>query len=98
MMNVDALWMENGIVLVWEWGVKDSEEVPVNYTQLPDAIPNWKPEINGYALERTPVFVEDLDTLGRGSHGGRSEEHTSELQSQFHLVCRLLLEKKKKKR
>src|SRR5689334_24189887 len=33
------------------------------------------------------------------SHGApcplRSEEHTSELQSQFHLVCRLLLEKKK---
>src|SRR5438309_2655170 len=28
--------------------------------------------------------------------GERSEEHTSELQSQFHLVCRLLLEKKKK--
>src|SRR5689334_24251008 len=28
----------------------------------------------------------------------RSEEHTSELQLQFHLVCRLLLEKKKKKR
>src|SRR5689334_23721414 len=28
--------------------------------------------------------------------GSRSEEHTSELQSQFHLVCRLLLEKKKK--
>src|SRR5689334_24316556 len=27
--------------------------------------------------------------------GHRSEEHTSELQSQFHLVCRLLLEKKK---
>src|SRR5689334_24795415 len=27
----------------------------------------------------------------------RSEEHTSELQSQFHLVCRLLLEKKKKR-
>src|SRR6266481_6036481 len=32
-------------------------------------------------------FHQDLD---------RSEEHTSELQSQFHLVCRLLLEKKKK--
>src|SRR5438309_1721665 len=28
----------------------------------------------------------------------RSEEHTSELQSQFHLVCRLLLEKKKTNR
>src|SRR2546422_2243808 len=29
--------------------------------------------------------------------GQRSEEHTSELQSRLHLVCRLLLEKKKKK-
>src|SRR6266550_6245076 len=29
--------------------------------------------------------------------GHRSEEHTSELQSRLHLVCRLLLEKKKKK-
>src|SRR5688572_32345779 len=30
-------------------------------------------------------------------HVGRSEEHTSELQSQSNLVCRLLLEKKKKR-
>src|SRR5207253_10075237 len=29
--------------------------------------------------------------------GGKAEEHTSELQSRGHLVCRLLLEKKKKK-
>src|SRR5258705_2083235 len=33
----------------------------------------------------------------RGPGRGRSEEHTSELQSLRHLVCRLLLEKKKKK-
>src|SRR2546422_4533296 len=32
-----------------------------------------------------------------GSSEGRSEEHTSELQSRLHLVCRLLLEKKKKR-
>src|SRR5205814_9788517 len=32
----------------------------------------------------------------RGRRGPRSEEHTSELQSLRHLVCRLLLEKKKK--
>src|SRR5205809_4569852 len=31
----------------------------------------------------------------RGSGDARSEEHTSELQSRLHLVCRLLLEKKK---
>src|SRR2546422_1256901 len=35
-----------------------------------------------------------LEALERGV---RSEEHTSELQSRLHLVCRLLLEKKKKK-
>src|SRR5439155_21600133 len=35
-------------------------------------------------------------SLSNGSHTLRSEEHTSELQSRGHLVCRLLLEKKKK--
>src|SRR5687768_17707066 len=35
--------------------------------------------------------------LGRFDLDGRSEEHTSELQSRLHLVCRLLLEKKKNK-
>src|SRR2546422_8490320 len=34
----------------------------------------------------------------RADRGNRSEEHTSELQSRLHLVCRLLLEKKKKRR
>src|SRR2546422_6796586 len=34
----------------------------------------------------------------RHLHVLRSEEHTSELQSRLHLVCRLLLEKKKKKK
>src|SRR5207244_11851851 len=38
-----------------------------------------------------PQFLADLKV------GSRSEEHTSELQSPDHLVCRLLLEKKKKK-
>src|SRR5437868_9918044 len=35
-------------------------------------------------------------SFGSCSAGSRSEEHTSELQSRFDLVCRLLLEKKKK--
>src|SRR2546422_5119430 len=33
-----------------------------------------------------------------GARARRSEEHTSELQSRLHLVCRLLLEKKKKQK
>src|SRR2546429_4725366 len=36
--------------------------------------------------------------LLRERRGWRSEEHTSELQSRLHLVCRLLLEKKKEER
>src|SRR5437870_13243680 len=44
----------------------------------------------------------DPPTIGERSHvprpETRSEEHTSELQSRGHLVCRLLLEKKKKKK
>src|SRR5258708_22314760 len=38
-----------------------------------------------------------LPRLRSGEHVPRSEEHTSELQSPDHLVCRLLLEKKNKK-
>src|SRR2546422_7050238 len=42
--------------------------------------------------------VEDHDHVGLRdlARRARSEEHTSELQSRLHLVCRLLLEKKKK--
>src|SRR5258708_22564137 len=43
------------------------------------------------------VLLQLLDLVFRGAENEiRSEEHTSELQSPDHLVCRLLLEKKKK--
>src|SRR5438552_13354363 len=45
------------------------------------------------------IFISKLDSAGNFTWakrlGGRSEEDTSELQSPDHLVCRLLLEKKK---
>src|SRR5262245_63621097 len=41
--------------------------------------------------------VKDIESRGWRNKSWRSEEHTSELQSLRHLVCRLLLEKKKKK-
>src|SRR5689334_24163359 len=44
------------------------------------------------------VYVSNVRMPRSHSMTSRSEEHTSELQSQFHLVCRLLLEKKKKKK
>src|SRR2546429_5665746 len=58
-------------------------------------------------LFRSPLLNERPDSsfsiCGASSsnvqslRGRRSEEHTSELQSRLHLVCRLLLEKKKRK-
>src|SRR5438876_2613941 len=43
-----------------------------------------------------PLLTEFSFQGGSKTPSGRSEEHTSELQSPVHLVCRLLLEKKKK--
>src|SRR3712207_7722260 len=47
------------------------------------------------ACVRTECPVNVRSGQPRDSHGARSEEHTSELQSRQYLVCRLLLEKKK---
>src|SRR2546422_6910532 len=48
-----------------------------------------------YDSDHHEIVVPDAKALPDGIHA-RSEEHTSELQSRLHLVCRLLLEKKKK--
>src|SRR2546430_6522063 len=51
--------------------------------------------IEGHHDRRRRCFHRDGDGLARGLRPERSEEHTSELQSQSNLVCRLLLAKKK---
>src|SRR5256884_3955069 len=48
--------------------------------------------VDGHTHMDAQIF---WDPLGTSSCYHRSEEHTSELQSRLHLVCRLLLEKKK---
>src|SRR2546430_10289980 len=47
--------------------------------------------------ELRPISRRPHPPAPQGQGGLRSEEHTSELQSQSNLVCRLLLEKKKKR-
>src|SRR5207249_9575068 len=68
------------------------------------ARPSQSPGFASNRMATTPATSDaDHHTLGRPRVGGlervggagRSEEHTSELQSRFDLVCRLLLEKKK---
>src|SRR3989449_8010769 len=68
-----------------------------------DDIPGDLAELYGYVNRSLPdsdldAFVESLATriASFDKQAIRSEEHTSELQSRLHLVCRLLLEKKKK--
>src|SRR2546423_6249473 len=62
-----------------------------------------KAQIGRPTVEAIPVTASDraavaavLERFGERTGGSRSEEHTSELQSLAYLVCRLLLEKKKK--
>src|SRR2546422_1963310 len=55
-------------------------------------------DLDDRGLRARVVVTEDFDegtVAGRARIGHRSEEHTSELQSRLHLVCRLLLDKKK---
>src|SRR5437660_6494757 len=69
-------------------------------------LPPQGAEVGVYRPARADASIESKKTLTlpRGPSAlaareeGRSEEHTSELQSRGHLVCRLLLEKKKKKK
>src|SRR3989449_7988266 len=50
-----------------------------------------------HAATDNATIANHASDFTEGSLKGRSEEHTSELQSRLHLVCRLLLEKKKKR-
>src|SRR2546430_7733924 len=62
------------------------------YTTLFRSVPRPGRHAGGHA-RRLP---RDRRGGARAGRGHRSEEHTSELQSQSNLVCRLLLEKKKR--
>src|SRR2546429_7230484 len=76
----------------------DTATTEIYTLSLHDALPI----LAAFIPSRAPFFARFC--LSVGLHCGptfaarnRSEEHTSELQSRLHLVCRLLLEKKKQK-
>src|SRR2546429_9788711 len=71
----------------------DTATTEIYTLSLHDALP-----IFGHRHRRFPRRPSGQSFSGDGLPRGnaRSEEHTSELQSRLHLVCRLLLEKKKK--
>src|SRR2546421_8372632 len=62
-----------------------------------NASPSGKSSPGGDAQDKIPVYgYEIVNTYPHDPVAFRSEEHTSELESRSDLVCRLLLEKKKK--
>src|SRR2546422_7889736 len=75
----------------------DTATTEIYTLSLHDALPIWAPHDGKRG--RVPAHSVGAGTLAADQGGlgssDRSEEHTSELQSRLHLVCRLLLEKKK---
>src|SRR2546427_8306487 len=70
----------------------------VRYLSAPSKLAYaWEYFTSGEHLSKEEARIPPPARRAAGKPGQRSEEHTSELQSQSNLVCRLLLEKKKNK-
>src|SRR3989442_5578015 len=78
----------------------DTATTEIYTLSLHDALPisrsSWSADSCAARCRRSPRSVP-MPPASSSAGTGRSEEHTSELQSRPHLVCRLLLEKKKKR-
>src|SRR5438046_4393699 len=77
----------------------DGREATKEVKQAAEATPGTKPQRAVVRAKQNEARKEKPSVIGRQHQnciGKRSEEHTSELQSLTNLVCRLLLEKKKK--
>src|SRR2546430_13567531 len=76
----------------------DTATTEIYTLSLHDALPIYlsHDEVQQRHREIAEAFGNQPDRVVRAVKETRSEEHTSELQSQSNLVCRLLLEKKKK--
>src|SRR5215813_15393155 len=79
------------VMLFFFFFFNDTATTEIYTLSLHDALPIYR----SLLADRFLVLVPNDRSVARRRHG-RSEEHTSELQSRPHLVCRLLLEKKKK--
>src|SRR2546422_4600976 len=80
----------------------DTATTEIYTLSLHDALPiliiSCARKIPGLSPPGVKTIGRRSKNRGRRERSSRSEEHTSELQSRLHLVCRLLLEKKKKVR
>src|SRR3989442_8684939 len=95
---------------IYTLSLHDALPISTIKVRRPNSIHEPPHRIVGAVIQRPPPPHPTAPDRGSGRDGGsgvaapprdrgegRSEEHTSELQSRPHLVCRLLLEKKKNK-
>src|SRR2546429_5684264 len=75
----------------------DTATTEIYTLSLHDALPICEEESRSLSATFNRLVGSACVSTGIGGIG-RSEEHTSELQSRLHLVCRLLLEKKRRQR
>src|SRR5690625_6799676 len=83
--NLFTGWVDVGLTDVGEAEARRGGELLAERDYLPDVVHT---SVMRRAIRTAEITLDLADRL-------RSEEHTSELQSRGHLVCRLLLEKKK---
>src|SRR3712207_9535615 len=89
------------VVLIFLFFFNDTATTEIYTLSLHDALPictnGWSSRSRRSSSSRVGTSGTSIRTSSPSTRG-RSEEHTSELQSRQYLVCRLLLEKKKKPR
>src|SRR2546422_2685762 len=94
------------LILLSFFFFNDTATTEIYTLSLHDALPISYPVVGNHEYDSSATAVSYFNYFGptagdptKGYYsfdlGARSEEHTSELQSRLHLVCRLLLEKKK---
>src|SRR5947207_5939555 len=89
------------VLILFLFFFNDTATTEIYTLSLHDALPisrNWAACVTGSNTINVPCGTcrERMALSPAGKSKGRSEEHTSELQSHSDLVCRLLLEKKKR--
>src|SRR5205807_9145276 len=93
----------NAITASYVFFFNDTATTGIYTLSLHDALPIsalawlWRFFQSAMADVLAVLHAVETDAIPQGHRPSRSEEHTSELQSPCNLVCRLLLEKKKKR-
>src|SRR5690625_5493272 len=92
--NPPKKWSLSNNTIIVELDFSEIEELSLTYNSKEFLSGDIKIESNDNGLLDVSISGT-VDLNFRADIGVRSEEHTSELQSRGHLVCRLLLDKKK---